>query len=445
MFILRNQNCKVPAMKENKGNRKYLIFLTSTFPYGSGETFIENESPFLAGAFEKVFLLVPNAALSQTQRPVPENVILMPIQQGLLWPLRVKALFWPTFWQGFSMDLKRKNRKAGLNKAFRNCLHYYTLGLQVKKTINNVIEKFKLPTEETIFYSYWMDEKALGISLVKKNHPEIIAVSRAHGWDVFEERHQPPYLPFRPWLLKTLDKVAVVSKKGAVYISEKFEPPKGKVEVSYLGTDKLNVKRAPRLGSGQENNPSISLGARNEKYSIVSCSSIIPLKRIELIIEALSLLNFPVSWTHFGDGPLRNELGKKAARFFEGKNIDYRFTGQISNKQVREFYETQHVDLFISTSETEGLPVSMMEAQSAGIPILATDVGGVNEIVIDDVTGWLLPANPDSAFVAGKITEIHDLLDAEKQKVRENAIKHWQNNFNAEQNYATFVNLLQNL
>ena len=142
---------------------------------------------------------------------------------------------------------------------------------------------------------------------------------------------------------------------------------------------------------------------------------------------------------------MREELEQRAAIFFEGKDIEYSFLGQLTNKQVRDIYETRHFNLFISTSETEGLPVSMMEAQSAGIPILATDVGGVNEIVIDGVTGWLLPPNPEPALVAEKISEIFEMKDAEKKKIRQNAYDHWQKNFNAEKNYPAFVNLLKSL
>lgn len=432
-------------MKENGRQRRNVILLTGEFPFGSGETFIENEIPFLTRGFQKVFILVPADVTNKPQRSTPRNVTIIPIKPGRQWVYRINTLLRFSFWKGLQMDLRRENRQTGFLNVFRNGWHYYTHALLVKKAIHNVMIQNKLKFRVTILYSYWFDEKALGVALVKEKIPGIKAVSRAHGWDVFEERHHPPFLPFRPWLLKTLDKVAVVSKKGVAYLNDKFEPPEGKMEVSYLGTGPLKEIITPRQGSGQEVNPSVSLKARNEKFTIVSCSSLIPLKRVELIIEALSLLDFPVSWTHIGDGPLREGMEKKATSLFERKNIEYRFTFQISNKEVREFYETQHVDLFISTSETEGLPVSMMEAQSAGIPILATDVGGVNEIVIDGITGWLLTPDPDEAEVAEKINEIYEIQDAEKQKVRENAIKHWQNNFNAEENYTAFVNLLQNL
>jgi glycosyltransferase involved in cell wall biosynthesis len=85
----------------------------------------------------------------------------------------------------------------------------------------------------------------------------------------------------------------------------------------------------------------------------------------------------------------------------------------------------------------------MMEAQSAGIPILAADVGGVNEIVVDGITGWLLPSNPQPDFVAEKIREIFKMKKVEKNMIRGNALIHWQKNFDATKNYPEFIILLK--
>lgn len=412
---------------DTKKARKNLIFLPAEFPFGAGETFIENELPFLARAFEKIFILIPAKVAYKPQRQTPQNLTTILIEKNLPWVQRVSVLANLSFWQALKLDLKRRNRRTGFFNVFRIGWHYFTQGLLVKKTIQNLMTQYKINPEETILYSYWLDEKAVGIALVKKKHLEIMTFSRAHGWDVYEERHQPPFLPFRPWLFKTLDKVAVVSKKGAHYLNEKFDPLEGKVVVSYLGTNPINEK----------------CKIKNEKFSIVSCSNLIALKRAHLIIEALALLDQSVSWTHIGDGSLREELENMSARLFEGKNIEFSFTGQLTNKQVRKIYEIRHFDLFISTSETEGLPVSMMEAQSAGIPILATNVGGVNEIVLHEKTGWLLPENPSPEEVAKKMAEIMSLPEKEILNVRKHAFFHWKMNFYAEKNYPEFVKILK--
>jgi glycosyltransferase involved in cell wall biosynthesis len=62
-------------------------------------------------------------------------------------------------------------------------------------------------------------------------------------------------------------------------------------------------------------------------------------------------------------------------------------------------------DLFVLASEIEGLPLVVLEAMSQGVPVVATDVGGMPEAVIDDVTGFLVPPG-DPAALATAITRI---------------------------------------
>ena len=96
-------------------------------------------------------------------------------------------------------------------------------------------------------------------------------------------------------------------------------------------------------------------------------------------------------------------------------NIKINFLGKLEKEKVMNFYLTNHVDLFLNTSISEGIPVSIMEAISFGIPILATNVGGTKEIV-NNTTGFLI----DAEFKPENIAEIIDnrlngLLTTEKK------------------------------
>lgn len=64
----------------------------------------------------------------------------------------------------------------------------------------------------------------------------------------------------------------------------------------------------------------------------------------------------------------------------------------LSHDQVMNYYKEHHFDVFINMSTNEGVPVSIMEAASFGIPIIATNVGGTSEIVQPSV-GMLLSSN----------------------------------------------------
>jgi glycosyltransferase involved in cell wall biosynthesis len=90
-----------------------------------------------------------------------------------------------------------------------------------------------------------------------------------------------------------------------------------------------------------------------------------------------------------GDGYLRKNLEKKVTEMHLANNIT--FTGFQENV----FTYLKKMDVFVLPSRTEGTPLSILEAMSVGIPVIATNVGGIPEIVIDNETGLLVsPESP---------------------------------------------------
>lgn len=135
------------------------------------------------------------------------------------------------------------------------------------------------------------------------------------------------------------------------------------------------------------------------------------------------------------------ELAEHIKRYAEDKlgikaNIRYQFMGKVSNETVRRFYEIQHIDIFVNCSDCEGLPVSIMEAMAHGIPVLARNVGGNNEIV-NDQTGWLL-TKEDPHAIADIISRLAKMNDQEIQEKRKCARDTWEKEFSAENNYNKF-------
>jgi len=93
--------------------------------------------------------------------------------------------------------------------------------------------------------------------------------------------------------------------------------------------------------------------------------------------------------------------------------------------------------LFINVSETEGIPVSIMEAQSAGIPVLATNVGGTSEIV-DQENGFLVPNDFGVENISSLII---DYLNSDSSIIYTKRVKsyeNWNKNYNAQKNYSLF-------
>ena len=117
----------------------------------------------------------------------------------------------------------------------------------------------------------------------------------------------------------------------------------------------------------------------------------------------------------------------------ENPLVSFRLMGRVSNEIVQDYYASKRVDLFINVSETEGIPVSIMEAMSYGIPALATDVGGTGELVKKD-TGFLVAYGTDPEVLYNKIKEYQSSSIERQQLLRHNAYEYWNKWFNAKNN-----------
>jgi glycosyltransferase involved in cell wall biosynthesis len=179
---------------------------------------------------------------------------------------------------------------------------------------------------------------------------------------------------------------------------------------------------------------------KGNQFLLVSCANLFPFKQVDLIAKVLQRISNKdalIKWVHFGDGPAEKEVFLASKDLPSHIEFDYR--GHVSNSEVIDFYKKHLVDLFISLSLKEGLPVSMMEAQSFGIPVLAFDIYGIPELV-NEQTGILM----DSASNAIDISQEIDQLISGRKEFDQNKIRqHFTEHFHAQKNYETFVlNLL---
>ena len=282
-------------------------------------------------------------------------------------------------------------------------------------------------------YSFWGKESAYALLLLKRSFPSMKAVSRFHGCDLYLSRGMGSILPFRSAFGKDLDKLYFISEQGRDYWLDHFPcEDTGRAAVRLLGC------APPGIG------PSVSLPG---PLRLFSCSSAIPLKRIGLLIRALARIPeaVPVFWTHIGGGPELDTLRSEAEALLAVRpNVRYSFTGPLPNGEIRPLYVREGAALFINVSESEGLPVSMMEAISVGIPLMGTEVGGVSELVGPD-TGILLPADPSPEEIAGALERFFLLSAEEKRRLSENARALWSARFNAAENAGRFAKELEDL
>jgi len=124
-----------------------------------------------------------------------------------------------------------------------------------------------------------------------------------------------------------------------------------------------------------------STKVNHTKICFISVGRLVDVKNIPLLLEAFSIVNkkiMKVELKIVGDGMLYEYLNEKV----DSLNLrDFvKFIGNSNNVSN----ELQNADIFISASKSEGLPLSILEAMATGLPIVATKVGGVPDIVTDN-------------------------------------------------------------
>jgi glycosyltransferase involved in cell wall biosynthesis len=406
----------------NISSSKTLCLFTIGFPYGKQvETFIESELDIMDATFDKVYIF-PSIQYDNVSRSIPSNFEIVNLKSD--WSRDASKLLYSNIFLIFRMLFSEffytSNKKAFI-KNIRKLKNKVLHRLFVAQELENFLLEHKI--EDAKFYSYWLNDWTISLGILKKRKKIKSFISRAHGFDIYEERFADKTIPFRYFQLKMVDKVFSVSKRGYTYLKAKNIFPE-KIDYSYLGVSDKGV------------NPFDA----DAVFTLVSCSNLMPLKRVHLIIEILNIIDFPINWVHFGggDGNLLDKFKTLASKL--PSNVRYEFKGHVSNLDVLTYYKLNPVNLFVLLSESEGLPMSLIEACSFGIPLMATDVGGVSEIV-NDSTGILVDANVDIIKVASLINEFRTSQE-NNLAFRKGVKLFWSTNFNDSQNYKKFYTLL---
>ena len=141
----------------------------------------------------------------------------------------------------------------------------------------------------------------------------------------------------------------------------------------------------------------------NDQTNITIVSRLVTHKNIEKIIEAISDLNNPlIKLNIIGDGPELNQLQNIALRSDQKENII--FHGKLQRDDINNIFLNS--DIFMQASNYEGLPHSLLEAMSYGIPVLCTPVGECKELLGNEDRGYKLDLPISKDNIKSKITEI---------------------------------------
>ena len=396
---------------------KALLLFTATFPDGPGETFLSDELTFLAKGFESV-TIVPLWEEPGARRPVPSNVHvdepLFPARLRRLVVLR-RGLWSRAPLSPLLSDARRAAERASIDR-FARCAYS---GLLVRALLSNqrLLGNLAPDSGHDVAYFYWATGAVNLLPFLPKTIP---TVARFHGYDLYEDLYDD-YLPLRPQLAARLDHLVFVSSHGMEYFAAHYPEARARSVVHRLGVADHGLAPPPRPGA---------------PLQLLSCAFAMPLKRLHLIAQAIRLIEFPITWTHLGDGPELPRVRELCREL--PAHVQVQLPGHLPHEAVLEHFRKQGADLFVNVSETEGVPVSVMEALSFGVPVLATDVGGTSEIVAP-AWGQLLPADATPSRIARGIAE---LRAGDQDRRREAARGAWAELANGPRNFSAFAEFL---
>ena len=423
--------------------KKCLIILTRKYPYAFGEPFLESEIDKHIKYYDKILILAQDVSVNEkATRFLPESIEYYATATGTRNKMRMRdVLHTPGkfFFSDAIIQDEIKGRKLTILQ--RMFLSYFKS--RCDRLFKEAVMKCKnidfSGYDQITIYSYWLFANAM-VAVDFKNYLKnvcnykgrIILLSRAHRYDIYEESNKLDYLPCRNYLLSEFDYVYPCSENGTLYIKERMQNTKAGVQTAYLGTRDYGL--SPEKCDGY--------------FHIVSCSRVVKVKGIERMIDDFALLNSEsekIVWTHIGGG-VEGKTGyfEKIKQYAEHKlkNISFEFKGALANTEVYEYYKNNSVDVFVNCSYSEGLPVSLMEAISFGIPVIATDVGGSREIIDQEKNGFLLPQDFKKGQLSQKIEIMLKESSDEKQIRRNEARKLWEKCYCAEKNYTDFAKMI---
>jgi glycosyltransferase involved in cell wall biosynthesis len=417
----------------------HLFIVVSNYPFGFAEPFLEPELRYLAARFDRIHIITTEPCQHIDQQFVlPDNAEVVHASIRLNWLQKMISL--GRFFADPLVKAETRNVRAVSGEriswgAIKSMVVARTKSVRLYDRLKDLVQTRTDPKDQVFLYSYWCSEYAHSVALLAQENRKYRSFARAHGWDLYFERSSYNYLPFRLGIFNGLDAVFTISENGRNYLLAKFD--------QLIDSDKIISSRLGiRTGRSKK-----EMHRRFRRFRIVSCSNLIGIKRVNLLIRSLSLIDdLEVEWVHFGEGVLMTDLKALAHQNLGSKkNISFDFRGRVPNWELLNYYSENEIDLFVTVSKWDGIPVSIMEAMSFGIPAVATNVGGVAEIVLNNENGLLLAPDPQPQEVANALTEVAKMPDMQYMNMRARAQEVWGTFYSAKVNYPIFCDRITTL
>lgn len=414
-------------------NNKILYVLNAFYPYQVGESFLETETDYYNG-FDKIIIVPVYAEVKQKNLGSiyhKSNIELYYLDVShfkkliIVLKCALKVLFSSEFYS--EVEVLYKSKRLTLYNMIK-MIKFLIRGIYCSDTVIQDINMNTKNNDRIVLYSYWMNLDAyIGAKVKAKIKNRIIDkfITRCHRVDIYEYAEPTKYIPMRNYIFKEANCILPISDDGKKYLINKYGLSEKDIHVMRLGTFDKGERYSPK----------------EMTLKIISCSWIRPVKRINLIIEALKNVNIPVEWTHYGDGDDFEKI-RIAIEKLDNPLVKCILAGKKTNQEILEIYTKKDFNVFINVSENEGVPVSIMEAMSFGKIIIATDVGGTSEIVQNSQNGFLLDKNFDVHYLTRIFENIYNMSTEQYFRMCRKSRDIWNSKCNADINYKKFIDFL---
>jgi glycosyltransferase involved in cell wall biosynthesis len=210
------------------------------------------------------------------------------------------------------------------------------------------------------------------------------------------ERKRPHHVIAERLLMNRTDRVIVSARSVREFYVGQIHADPSKVDVIYNAVD-WDVLRAAEAASGTRERVRAALGLGAEVKVAGVIARLTEQKGHRVLFEALASPECGTALGNVrllvvGDGPLRDELHADAARLGIASRVI--FLG--ARRDLGDLLAA--LDVFVMPSFWEGLPLSLILAMGAALPVVATAVAGIPEVVTEGETGWLVPPGDPAAL-----------------------------------------------
>ncbi len=399
-----------------------IVLITGSFPWG-GRTEPSFVMPEIEALSRRCRRLVVMPAIepepdAQHDFKLPENA-----EVSRWW---IDSADWRMKWRRVRyMFSPRMVRLLCADSRYRS-VTFAAAAFAFSRSILKFIRTQGIDVHNTLFYSFWFEFPAAGLALASEKTP-LRFISRAHGHDIYTTIA----LPIKKQTVARSLGLYAASCHGRDFIRGIMPELADKIHARILGSVKLYGDKLSSYHS-----------AADKSITVLSVARVDHPKRVHLNFDMLKALavarpTMRIRWIHVGDGSQMPMLRERIASGVP-ENLEVELRGAMSNSEVQRIYVTETVDWSMLLSASEGgNPVAICESLSYGVPVIATEAGGITESVTDECALLLSVEPTEEEFVRGMLPYIDS--DVRMESMREVAIRRWKECFCASELRERFI------